>query len=304
MKLIESDVMVYPEVFDPVVRIEKVGRLCYKSDSKYTKETAIKFFRQLVDSKHFAMLEHATFVFKVTQPQYLNCVGKPYINATSTVTPSGKTRYLVSGNLRAIKENDLKPLMFELIQYYNYPELNYYFGINSIPPANHHGVELLSPKGSMCHLNLTEVEKANHTYTTFKFICDRGVSHEMVRHRPASFAQESTRYCNYSKDKFGKEITCVKPAFYDSWSKEAKSIYENSLKLSEQNYFMLLDKGMTPQQARGVLPTDLKTEIIMTANDKEWKHFFDLRFKGTTGSPHPNMQKVASKAYSLYLENV
>lgn len=302
MRFIESDVMIYPEVFDPLIRIEKVGRLCYKSGSDFTKGTAIKFFRQLVDSKHFAMLEHATFVFEVTQPVYLSCcVGKPYINATCVDTPSGKKRFLVSGNLRAIKENDLKPLMYELIQYYNYPELNYYFGISNIP-TRHHGVELLSPKVTLHYLNLSPIEKQNHLYTTFRFICDRGVSHEMVRHRPASFAQESTRYCNYSKDKFGNEITCVKPAFYDSWSDEAKTVYENSLKLAEQNYFMLLDKGLTPQQARGVLPTDLKTEIFMTANLKEWSHFFDLRFKGTTGSPHPNMHKVASKAYSLYSE--
>lgn len=304
MKLIESNVTIMNRLGNPFSIIESVGRTCYKSDSAYTKETAFKFFKQLVDSKHFAMLEHATFIFEVATEDVSRYVGKPFINVTTIYTTDGFERNLVSGNLRAIKENNLTPLMQELIKNYNFPELNYYFRLDGREYIYTYPVELLLPTEENLK-TLYPVERENHLYTTFRFICDRGVSHEMVRHRPASFAQESTRYCNYSKEKFGKEITCVKPAFYDSeWTDYQKSIYENAMRQAEASYFMLIDSGLPAQKARGVLPTDLKTEVIMTANDREWKHFFDLRAVGTTGAPHPNMKKVAMMAWNIYAEDM
>lgn len=115
-----------------------------------------------------------------------------------------------------------------------------------------------------------------HSSITVLFICDRGVSHELVRHRLASFSQESTRYCNYSNDKFGSEITVVKPVRIHENSMEYY-IWEKSCKQDEKAYFDLLDLGVAPENARSVLPTCLKTEVVMTANLREWYHVLDLR---------------------------
>ena len=130
-----------------------------------------------------------------------------------------------------------------------------------------------------------------HQSISVKFIVDRGVSHELVRHRMASYAQESTRYCNYSKDKFGNEITVIKPCFLDE-DTENYRIWKSSCEAAEKAYFAMLDNDATPQEARSVLPNSLKTEICMTANLREWRHFFKLRALGITGKPHPQMLEV------------
>ena len=129
-----------------------------------------------------------------------------------------------------------------------------------------------------------------HCSFTVKFICDRGVSHEIVRHRLASYCQESTRYCNYSKGDFGSEITVIEPCYlntgtlaYDTW----KEVCENT----EKAYFDLLNWGLTPQEARAVLPNSLKTEVVMTANIREWRHFLKLR---CSKAAHPQMREVAT----------
>lgn len=131
-----------------------------------------------------------------------------------------------------------------------------------------------------------------HASLTVKFIVDRGVSHEIVRHRLASFAQESTRYCNYTKDQFGSEITVIKPCFFREGSPSYKA-WKRACEACEMAYFELLDIGDMPQMARDVLPTSTKTEVVMTANIREWRHFFKLRALGTTGAPHPQMREVA-----------
>ena len=131
-----------------------------------------------------------------------------------------------------------------------------------------------------------------HASMTVKFIVDRGVSHELVRHRLASFAQESTRYCNYSGDKFGNELTFIKPFFFDEDTQEYQ-LWKNTCQAAEHAYMAMLLLNRTPQEARSVLPNSLKTEVIMTANMREWRHFFKLRAAGTTGAPHPQMAEVA-----------
>lgn len=133
-----------------------------------------------------------------------------------------------------------------------------------------------------------------HYSFSVKFICDRGVSHEIVRHRIAAFAQESTRYCNYSKAQFGKEITIIDPIFFDKYndglcSPQMWDKWEKGCKDAEDAYFQLIDNGATPQEARSVLPNSLKTEIVMTANLREWRHFFKLR---TANTAHPQMREV------------
>ena len=132
-----------------------------------------------------------------------------------------------------------------------------------------------------------------HASLTVRFICDRGVSHEIVRHRLAAYCQESTRYCNYSKDGFGGEITVIKPMSFDC-SDSPYRIWKRSCENAETSYFDLLDEGCTPQEARDVLPNSLKTELIMTAPLMEWCHFFNLLM---SPAAHPQMQEVASYAY-------
>lgn len=128
-----------------------------------------------------------------------------------------------------------------------------------------------------------------HFSFSVKFIVDRGISHEIVRHRVASFAQESTRYCNYGKS---GAVAFIKPCYlgydttpFDNWV--------DSCMRAERDYLDMLDNGYTPQEARAVLPTSLKTEVVMTANLREWRHFFSLRACGSTGKPHPQMLEVA-----------
>lgn len=135
-----------------------------------------------------------------------------------------------------------------------------------------------------------------HFSFSVKFIVDRGVSHELVRHRLASFAQESTRFCNYGKE---GEIAVIDPVVLRLESKCDKDGYTawdfwyHSMEVAETAYKNMLDAGATPQEARAVLPNSLKTEVVMTANLREWRHFFKLRALGTTGRPHPQMVEVA-----------
>ena len=130
-----------------------------------------------------------------------------------------------------------------------------------------------------------------HASFTVKFVVDRGVSHEIVRHRLASFAQESTRYCNYAKDDFGSEITFIKPLFLKEGT-DGFEFWRSSCEFAEWSYFKMLDWGCTPQEARAVLPNSLKTELVMSANLREWRHFFKLRAANSTGKAHPQMLEV------------
>jgi thymidylate synthase (FAD) len=128
-----------------------------------------------------------------------------------------------------------------------------------------------------------------HFNITVKFTVDRGVSHEIVRHRLASYSQESTRYCNYGHGKFGGELTSIRPCFWDDDSKSYK-LWLIAMQKIENYYIGLLNRGATPQEARSVLPNSLKTELIMTANLREWRHFLKLRI---SPAAHPQIREVA-----------
>lgn len=130
-----------------------------------------------------------------------------------------------------------------------------------------------------------------HASITVKFVTDRGISHEIVRHRLASYAQESTRYCNYSQDKFGHELTFIIPDFLE-YGSEGFKIWKDEMKQVEKTYFAMLEAGHTPQEARSVLPNSLKTELVMTANLREWRAFFKLRAANSTGAAHPQMLEI------------
>lgn len=137
-----------------------------------------------------------------------------------------------------------------------------------------------------------------HGIISLEFTCDRGVTHELVRHRLFSFCQESTRYCNYSKGKFGGEITVINPSYLDEGS-EAHDLWKEACKSCERAYLSMLEIGMSAQQARAVLPNSTKAVIVISGNPREWRHFFNLRKFGRAGTPHPQMKQVADMAWDL-----
>lgn len=245
-------------------QIERAGRVCYKSEDKITEDSAKGFVGRMVKSGHGAMLEHGTVYLKIpygTMDDRGEFSNEPIVikyidNPYSVVMNNSENDYwYITSNYRVIIENG----WIDDLQY------------------------------------LCEPTEFHAKRITVHFVCDRGVSHEYVRHRVFSFAQESTRYCNYSKDKFGNEITFIHPCWiednqdtYDRW------YFYESLSKAEEVYFRLLKHGWTPQQARTVLPNALKTELVMTGFVSDWKRFFRLRSRiAKTGKPHPQAQELA-----------
>jgi thymidylate synthase (FAD) len=146
-----------------------------------------------------------------------------------------------------------------------------------------------------------------HSLITVKFICDRGISHEIMRHRLASFSQESTRYANYSKKKFGKEITVIRPYFWQEGSEEY-AIWLKMMQEAEKNYMRLLQLGAKAEQARSVLPNSLKTEMVVSCNIREWRHILNLR---CSKAAHPQMRQIMNplldelnSKYSIFFNDI
>jgi len=139
-----------------------------------------------------------------------------------------------------------------------------------------------------------------HVSITVKVICDRGTSHEIVRHRLASYSQESTRYCNYSMGKFDNELTVIRPFFWDE-SDVKYQIWLKNMRVAEQSYMDLIAQGASPQEARSVLPNSLKTELFMTMNLREWRHFFQMR---ADTHAHPQMQEIAGQMLKEFQRQV
>lgn len=290
MKLIESSVQIIEEK-DPYKMIELAGRTCYKSEDKITENSAKEFVDRMIKLGHGAMLEHGTIYLTIDgeDPNLSKTQSNPHTKVNlvpyEVLTEGNYTisyKAYITTNLRVLVENNLK----ELLCY-------------QVEPTEHHEKRI-----------------------TAKFICDRGVSHEFVRHRVFSFAQESTRYCDYSKDKFGNDITYIIPSWldlpegkYSNWDNdwcdvsELKLLYPEvdnlsdpancflqSIKNAEYYYFMLINRGWKPQQARQVLPNATKTELVMTGFESDWEHFFELR---CSGAAHPDAKKLADELKSL-----
>ena len=296
MKIINAQASVLVEN-DPIKKIEKCGRVCYKSEDKITEDSAEKFVENIIKRGHEAVLEHASFIFQVSYNVYEDLREKVmfvedrypvkmYLRFTDS------DGYIVSGNVRAWRDffcfASVPPYMNDFVE--ANPIL--FSEFKSDFPFN-----LKGRKWSIRQISANELvstyQRLVHEDVSVKFICDRGVTHEIVRHRPASFCQESTRYCNYSNGKFGGEITVIKPCFF----KENSTRYLNwfvACESAETAYNAILEDGGTPQEARDVLPNSLKTELIMTAPLMEWCHFFNLRM---SPAAHPQMQEVASYAY-------
>lgn len=270
-------------------QIEKVGRVCYKSEDKITEDSAKPFVDRMIKSGHGAMLEHGTVYmfmpigcdkhdYHVAWKYHKNKYSKVIIRNEHFLL--NKNGYYITTNLRVLVENEWMD------------DLKY----------------------------ICEPTEYHERRVTVHFVCDRGVSHEFVRHRVMSFAQESTRYCNYSKDKFGNELTFIIPEWCPEIREDSNKgwdpcsmydkLYLQHLQSAEDTYFALLkqwdervpdkryksgfrNNPWMPQQARAVLPNSLKTELVVTGFTSDWNHFFDLRARGTTGAPHPQAKELA-----------
>ena len=319
MRIIEPSVEILrsgleTELIIPEQFIEKVGRTCYKSEDKITNDSAAKFVSGLVKRGHEAMIEHYSPIFRISVFWYEQLMDdwetlltngnipvkrrmRPYLRFTQRELYDGEIRCLVSGNMRAWRDfvracvegfGFVPQYLHGIIRNYPlfFPEFQEYV------PAVIQNDKLIS----IDVRELTAKERRVHQDVTVKFVCDRGVSHEIVRHRVASFAQESTRYCNYGLDKFGSEITVIRPSWCKS-SEEVYDIWREAMILAEGAYFSLLYVNATPQEARSALPNSLKTELIVTMNLDGWGHFFELR---CAPDAHPDIQEVAKMARRLF----
>ena len=272
-------------------QIERAGRVCYKSEDKITEDSAKGFVDRMIKSGHGAMLEHGTVYLDMPNsagdydlvPFFAS---NPYSRVVIKPLDDRVHNY-VTTNFRVIVENFAEEYIPDILQY------------------------------------LCEPTEFHAKRVTVHFVCDRGVSHEFVRHRIFSFAQESTRYCNYSKDKF-QGVTYIKPPWLDEdisnedgsrFNDVYTDTYLHTLTTAENAYLDLLkqwdnkvpDKRFksgyknnpwTPQQARAVLPNALKTELVMTGFVSDWEHFFKLR---DAGNAHPQARELAHPLHMEFL---
>lgn len=240
--------------------IERAARVSYKSEDKITEDSAEKMVQRLISMEHYSPLEFGTIYLKIeqitcchiiTEANAKGCFAKPWVHRNEVIeNVNGRNVYYwyVTTNYRFIVENKLE----KLLQY-------------MCEPTEHH-----------------------QKRTTVKFITNRAMTHELVRHRSMSFMQESQRFIAYDKGKFGSEITFIKQAWEQS--EDEKTLMEYTLSQIEDTYMKLRKLGLKPQQARTVLPNATKTELYMCGFDKDWEHFFDLRDKANVD---PQMYNLA-----------
>lgn len=278
-------------------RIERCGRICYKSEEKITKSSAEPFCRKVIELKHNSVLEMATVTL------YIIVADKRHvIDFMSFMTVVDEMRFLkislfddgsllITGSIRTFKalaENkQCSGLMIarRCFQKIGFLDKEY----SSVDDYSNEECQFWKVDDhwwEMIRMNQQEAYR-KHKHVAVKFIVNRAVSHEIVRHRPCSFLQESQRYCRYSEDKFGSEVSFIKPMFFAEDSSEY-ALWEKAMLETEQLYLKLL-KTSTPQAARTVLPNSCKTEIIVYANLDEWRHIFSQR---DTAAAEPSMREV------------
>lgn len=263
MKLINSSYeIIEPKSYDldnVFKHIELCGRVCYKSEDKMTPDSSTKFVDRMIKSGHMSVLEHGTVYLAIPwADNWEKYKYDPYSKTNNLPTDEDHSVIAVTTNYRVLVENDWLDDLKYICEPTEYHERRY----------------------------------------TVRFVCDRGVSHEFVRHRHFSFSQESTRYCNYSKDKFSNEITFIVPWWWNNGIEAKKKLYKDCWQLSEDTYKTLMVGKCTPQEARAVLPNALKTELIMTGFASDWGHFFELR---DDSRAHPDAQKLAKPLHEEFI---
>lgn len=282
MKLIKPSFEIWeqPSGLEGVYKqIERAGRICYKSEDKITEDSAKSFVDRMIKSGHGTMLEHGTVYLKVFNVIENSELIDKYKSNKYSVVKEGTEVYNCHGDIL--------------------------YGSCKCITTNY---RVLVENGWLDDLKyICKPTEFHEKRITVHFVCDRGVSHEFVRHRVMSFAQESTRYCNYSKDKFGNELTFIIPCWikdleeksylahaeYHHTKEDASKQWYDVCMNSEFVYEDLIRLGWKPQEARAVLPNSLKTELVVTGFTSNWNHFFDLRARGTTGAPHPQAKELA-----------
>lgn len=297
-------------------QIERIARICYKSEGYIKDGTDVKMLGKLMENQHYAMFEHASLAYEVSTAvyQYIKLVKNDIMNLStkSVKEASGLSRIrettyeyeednircVVSGNIRAwieffnyctknrFSDDVFKPIIADLYEATK--------GVVDFrrPDADYTAINLHGAKRIEDFSTLSPAERMVHETFSALITADRGFSHEIVRMRDCSFAQESTRYCNYSNGKFGNEITVVKPVFFEEGSPAFCSWLAVCNTAETQYNYMINELGIPAQQARDVLPTSVKADIAVTANLQEWRHVFELRACDLTGPAHPQMKEV------------
>ena len=258
MKIIKPSVEIWKQDSDMFKHIERIGRVCYKSEDKITEDSAQSFVEKLIRSRHNSVLEHGT-IYLAAESEALPCEqwdNTPYFKYQPEKNPLSKYFYN----------------KYSIVEQHNFPDSTFlYVTTNYRVLVENNWLQDLDylAKDLRCH---------DRRYTA-RFILDRATANEFVRHREFSFTQESTRYCDYSKDKFDNQLTFIEPYwFYPAYSDEkTRKKFLKELTRIEDTYLDLLKKGLSPQQARSILPLSLKTELIMTGTLEAWHRFIKLR---------------------------
>ena len=304
----------YMEKKNPYEMIERIGKVCYKSEGNIKEGTAEPFVGKMVKLNHMAMLEHGWVHFVVrsdTVPYIYDKLKEESKYLVLTMIgdiATDEDLLLVSGSLRVLNYKECKAVwdlgIGKLLCEEGFATALLPEGVE-IPKGNDNIVlKMLTDEMVIDALQGDTKEIMRHIVHSVHFVCDRGVSHEFVRHRPCSFAQESTRYCDYQHNKHGGEVTFIEPVCMTRHDTEQYKIWLSALEQSEKAYLAMREAGCTPQEARSVLPNSLKTELVITATEEEWQHIIDLRYKGTTGAPHPDMvQSMALVVHTLEKES-
>ena len=273
-----------------VIRLEACGRICYKSEEKITKDSAMPFVKKIAEHGHNSVMEMAVVTLGVhcssVQFDELLALEPKYF----FIDRSGD-ELLITGSVRSFRElygRAAKTAVVEAMVAFQVTKHPYLFeGVWD----GGSGQDISDVK--VRKLAIAEVEElppelvAKHRFCGVMFTVNRAVTHEIVRHRPCSYLQESQRYCRYSQDKFGNQVTFIKPMFYDEGTEEY-ALWQQAMEDTEKIYLKLLESS-TPQAARTVLPNSCKTEIIVYCNLEEWKHIFKLR---TSPAAEPSMREV------------
>ena len=338
MKLINSNVVRISNE-NPYKLVELVGRTCYKSEDKITEESYIKFVKGLIKRQHYAMLEHGRVAFlfsfdvNITQTNIDEVISNMYkefqdlpkcyiyVYKQSNMTEQSHIEILVMCSLSHLYNTRWRDEKFKirvpmLDAMRSNAEYTYKIAAEEVYQFDlEYEFNMLSAYNIRVIRDVSDIENVSakfdidETYnkldvTTLKFICDRAVSHELVRHRMA-LAQESQRYCGYDNDKFGGEIIFIKPAnFNDSnyWTLKKQRAFMKSCSTAEKMYFLLRKLGSKPEVARTVLTNSVKTEVVMTGTEEEWQHFLNMRYRETTGKVHPDM-KIVAEMSAKFLED-
>lgn len=315
MKIIQPEAHILPFSGDVLKHVERCGRIAYKSEDAITEDSHVRFIQNIIKRGHESVLEHGNYVFrldsydlaqflKVYRAADFNCAEakeRGYSDRIRITESSG----IVSGNIRAWRDL-IRVLRMQNIEIVPWIHETFYDNVAF------YDLDLVTEGlrafryTPLQRKDLTPEEQYIHWTETALFTCDRSISHELVRHRALSPTQESQRFCNYSKGKFGGEVTFIQPEYFPNADgkiglmPEGTEIWYNTIMANEKMYLYLLQIGMKPQQARKVLPNSTKTEVVLTGTIGEWVHFFYLRDADDADSEMRRLAKPLRTEFNVH----